>query len=101
MSELPTKVDLYRSLGTLSSEKLKMIRGELEAQIIGGEFHSSVSESGRSISQELLASPHDSLRVVFGILAKRGELSKDEIDRWNKSQPKTKIRINFLPTVKY
>ena len=91
------KVDLYRALGTMSSAKLRRIRNELEQVIMGGEFHESVSDSGRSSSQALLAQPHDSLAVVFRILARRGELTQSEIDDFNKSQPKTKIRINFRP----
>ena len=99
MADIPTvrKLDLYRSLSTLTSAKLKRIRSELEQVIIGGEYHDAVTESGRSSNQSLLAQPHDSLRVVFRILARRGELTKKEIDDWNKGQPKTRIRVNFRP----
>ena len=99
--EAPTKVDLYRSLSTMSNDRLRQIRSDLEKAIASGEHYDSVTESGRSSSQSLLAQPHDSLHVVFSILAKRGQLTQDEVEAWNEAQPKTRIRVTFRPKYYY
>lgn len=96
-----TKKDLYFSLGKIPTEKLIRLKGELEDAVISGEFYESLSEVGRSSSQVLLANPHDSLAVVFSILAKRGKLTQEEIDDWVNSQPKTFKQVWFLPRIPY
>ena len=93
----PRRVDLFRSLGTFSTEKLRHLRSDLEEQIQSGEFYDQTAEVGRSSSSQLLADPHLSLEVVVKLLIKRGALTAEEVAVYRQSLPKTKTRILFGP----
>lgn len=97
MVKTPRREGLFRSLGSLMTDQLLLMRQELQQWIMDGQHYDSMSEEGRSHSSELLVDPHLSLEVVTKILIKRGKLPQPDLDDYLASQPKTKSRIVFKP----
>ena len=93
----PNSRTIQRSLATLSTERLQLIRKELEREVADNLFYNSTSEAGRSSSQEQMAEVHQKLNAVFAVLGQRGQLTKAEIDAFRAGLPKTIERVYTPP----